>query len=164
MEKSRSYIKKETKLIMTWNKSIFLYHFLFTSFTDGSMTSFAGVTACLREGCIVRCIWSYKLAKTTAQVSPPLVNISRISQAGWPIYVSQAAYVRPYKSYYFWINPLSLISSEDEVLYKQSNPDVNSLLLATPSSAESLVLSWFGNSYLTKVKIYISGNVSLTKW
>ena len=72
--------------------------------------------------------------------------------------------MRPYKSYYFWINPLSLSSSEDEVLYKQPNPDVNSLLLATRSSAESFVLSWFGNSYLTKVKINISGNVSLTKW
>lgn len=72
--------------------------------------------------------------------------------------------MRPYKSYYFWINPLPLSSSEDEVLYKQPNPDVNSLLLATPSSAESLVLSWLGNSYLTKVKINISGNVSLTKW
>ena len=87
--------------------------------------------------------------------------MSCISQATQPVKILVAC-VSPRTSSFFCVISLSLSSLEDEVFYKQPNPDVN-IMLYILSIAKSFVLSWFGNSNLNKVKINISGNVSLTK-
>lgn len=148
-------LHKERSKNKTWyetNQSFLMYHFLVTPFTP--VTRFAGVWT----GRYPIVLWQkYK----TSSSFPLPVNISHISQATWSVKIL-VAYVIPRKSSFFCVISLSLSSSEDEVFYKQPNPDVNSMLYIL-SIAKSFVLSWFENSNLNKVKINVSGNILLTK-